>query len=295
MIVSASYRSDIPAFHASWFEAALEAGEATLRNPYSGAPIRVDLSPRAVDGYVFWTRNPRPFAAALGLVRAQNKPAIVQFTILAYPRALDARVPAPEDAIAQAQTLARQFGTRVIVWRYDPILLTPETEIDWHRRNFARLARLLAGSGDEVIVSFAQIYAKSRRNLTRAGLSWRDPEPAESTALILDLAAIAADFGFCLTLCAQPLVAAATGLMGARCIDPGRLSDLAGKEIIAAPPKRPNRPGCLCASARDIGQYDSCAHGCRYCYAVTDHDRAALRLKLAEAPFSSGARGLPEN
>ena len=89
MIISASYRSDIPAFHANWFAAGLEQGNVVVANPYSGVRSVIDLRPEAVEAYVFWTRNPRPFRRALDLVRDQARPAIVQFTILGYPRALD--------------------------------------------------------------------------------------------------------------------------------------------------------------------------------------------------------------
>jgi hypothetical protein len=185
-------------------------------------------------------------------------------------------VPSIADA-SQAQALARQLGPRAIVWRYDPIILTPETETDWQRRNFTALARRLRGVSDEVIVSFAQFYAKSVRNLARAGIQWREPPPDEKVALVGEFAAIAADFGFRLTLCAQPDLAEAARLGEARCVDLERLSDVAGRELPAPPPAKPNRPGCRCASARDIGTYDGCAHGCRYCYAVSDHEKAAER------------------
>ena len=279
MIISASYRSDIPAFHASWFLACLEQGKAVVANPYSGVPAPIDLRPQAVDAYVFWTRNPRPFRSALDLVRAQARPAILQFTILGYPRDLDPNVPAPGDAIAQAHDVAGRLGPRAVVWRYDPIILTRATEIAWHKRNFARLASMLKGASDEVVISFAQIYAKSARNLSRSGISWRDPTLEEKSHLAADLAEIAAEHGIALSLCAQPELAAMSGLAGARCIDPQRLCDVAGHQIAAPLPARPTRPGCLCAAARDIGAYDTCAHGCRYCYAVRDHEKAAERVK----------------
>jgi hypothetical protein len=282
MIISASYRSDIPAFHGEWFLAALAAGEVAVANPYSQRPYLVDLRPDAVDGYVFWTRNARPFARALAAVAAQERPFAVQYTMLGYPRTIDTNVIDPKLAIENARAIAKIYGKRVIVWRYDPILLTPETEVAWHRANFARLADALAGITDEVVVSFAQLYAKSARNLSKAAIAWRVPEPAEQAALIADLSTFAADRGMTFSLCTQPDLANATGAAAARCIDAARLADLAGRPIEAA--TKGNRPGCLCAESRDIGAYDSCVHGCRYCYAVADHEAVRQRLRPTRQP-----------
>jgi hypothetical protein len=282
MIISASYRSDIPAFHGDWFLAALAAGEVAVANPYSQRPYLVDLRPDAVDGYVFWTRNARPFARALAAVAARGKPFVVQYTILGYPRAIDTHVIDPRLAIENARAIAAAYGRRVVVWRYDPILLTPETETGWHRINFTRLADALAGIADEVVVSFAQLYAKSARNLAKAGIAWRAPELAEQAGLVADLGAIAAERGIALSLCTQPALAAASGGPGARCVDAARLADIAGRPIAAA--TKGNRPGCLCAQSRDIGAYDSCVHGCRYCYAVADHEAVQRRLRAARQP-----------
>ena len=282
MIISASYRSDIPAFHGDWFLAALAAGEVAVSNPYSQRPYLVDLRPEAVDGYVFWTRNARPFARALATVAAQARPFVVQYTILGYPRAIDTNVIDPRLAIENARAIAAAYGRRVVVWRYDPILLTPETETGWHRSNFTRLADALAGIADEVVVSFAQFYAKSARNLAKAGIAWRVPEPAEQASLIANLGAIAAERGIALSLCTQPELAAAAQIPGARCIDAARLADIAGRPVAAA--TKGNRPGCLCAQSRDIGAYDSCVHGCRYCYAVADHEAVQRRLRATRQP-----------
>lgn len=289
MIISASYRSDIPAFHGAWFLAALARGEVAVANPYNRQPSTVDLRPEAVDGYVFWTRNARPFAPALAAVAAQDRPFVVQYTIIGYPRAIDANVIDPALAIANAREIARRYGRRAVVWRYDPILLTPETETAWHGANFARLADALAGTVDEVVVSFAQFYAKSARNLARAGVAWRVPDLAEQAALAGDLAAAAGERGMTLTLCTQSDLAAAAGLPGARCIDAARLSDVAGRRVEAS--AKGNRPGCLCAQSRDIGAYNSCVHGCNYCYAVADHAvaREQMRRQVQDGRRLTGA------
>ena len=279
MIISASYRSDIPAFHGEWFLAALAAGSVAVANPYNRRTSIVDLRPEAVDGYVFWTRNARPFMRALGAVAAQDKPFVVHYTIIGYPRTIDTNVIDPALALANAREIARLYGARRVVWRYDPILLTPHTETNWHRANFARLAEALAGTADEVVVSFAQLYAKSARNLAKAGIAWREPDVAERAALVAALREQAAMRGMVLSLCTQPGLDAAPA---ARCIDAARLGAIAGRPVAAA--TRGNRPGCLCAESRDIGAYESCVHGCRYCYAVTDHDRVQRRMRQIRRP-----------
>jgi hypothetical protein len=279
-IVSASYRSDIPAFYGDWFLRRLEAGWAAFRNPYGGQIHRVSLRPADVDGFVFWTRNPQPFLPALDAVAALDRPFVVQLTVTGYPRPLEPAVVAPTRAIAAVRQVVARFGAGSVVWRYDPVFLTSLTPPAWHRESFARLADALAGTVDEVVLSFAQIYAKTARNSERAaerhGFDWYDPAEAEKRALLGELAALAGERGLSASLCSQPDLLG-PGLEPARCIDAARLSRLAGRPITAA--VKGNRPGCLCAESRDIGAYDSCPQGCVYCYAVGDPARANRRFK----------------
>lgn len=271
MIVSASYRTDIPAFYGTWFRERLAEGACRVANPYGGRDYRVPLDGPEVDGFVFWTRNIAPFRPALAEVSARGRPFIVHYTITGYPRALETSVANPERSAALIRGLAATYGPRAVVWRYDPVLLTSLTPPDWHRATVARLARALRGATDEVVLSFAQIYAKTRRNLERAarahGFTWTDPDAEQKRALLADLAEIAADHGLRATLCSQPDLLTPV-LAPARCIDAERLSDVAGRALAAK--TKGNRPGCLCAESRDIGAYDTCPHGCVYCYAVRD-------------------------
>ncbi len=278
MIVSASYRADIPAFFADWFRGRLTAGFCEVGNPYGGRPYRVGLGPDEAEGFVFWTRNAAPFRPALEDLSAEDRPFVVQFTVTGYPRALDAHTRRAAETVAQICGLARRFGPRAVVWRYDPVVLSDLTPAGWHAENFAGLAAALAGATDECVVSFVRPYRKTVRRLDAAaraaGFGWRDPPSEEKRELLADLAGIAGNSGMRLSLCTQPDLESPE-VPGARCIDAARLSDVAGRAIAAR--TKGNRPGCLCAESRDIGAYDSCAHGCVYCYAVSDHGRAAVR------------------
>jgi hypothetical protein len=286
MIVSASYRTDIPAFYGPWFQARLAAGFCQVANPYGGPPATVSLRPEDVAGFVFWTRNAGSFLKDLAEVRRRGWPFVLQMTVTGYPRSLDASTIATDQAIAQFKQIAKRFGSAVPVWRYDPVLVSSLTGLAWHEDNFARIAWALRGSSDEAVVSFTQFYAKTKANLAKAaaghGFAWRDPDMAEKRALLQRLAAIAADNGMALSLCTQPDLAG-DGIGAARCIDGRRLSRIADREIAAR--QKGNRPGCLCAESRDIGAYDSCVQGCAYCYAVRS-PAAALKRRRRHDPAS---------
>ncbi|MBM3600037.1 MAG: DUF1848 domain-containing protein [Alphaproteobacteria bacterium] len=288
MIISASYRTDIPAFYGTWFMARLDAGFCRVVNPYGRQVTEIRLTPGAVDGFVFWTRNPGPFRSALTEVARRGYPFVVQMTATGYPRALESSVIDRERAVAEIAQLHQRFGPRVAVWRYDPILVTSLTPVEWHVENFAAFARALRGKIDEAVVSFAQIYRKTARNLEMAarrhGFTWRDPLVGEKHALLARLAEIAAEQSIRLTLCTQPELAA-DGLPPARCIDAARLSDVAARDISAR--EKGNRPGCLCAESRDIGDYDTCPHGCVYCYAVQSPVLARQRHKAHDPARAS--------
>ena len=279
MIVSASYRTDIPAFYARWFLRRLDAGWCAVANPYGGGTYEVSLRPGEVDGFVFWTRNIKPLLPDLDAVR-RIAPFVVQFTVTGYPRALETSVIPPDDAVAQLRELRRRFGSRVAVWRYDPVVFAGGLDDAAHVAGFAALARALAGAVDEVVLSVVHPYRKTRRNLDRAaarhGFAWHDPPSDEKRDLLRRLGAIAREHGIAPTVCSQPDLLA-PGLGEASCIDAARLADVG--QVAIASRTRGNRPGCRCAESRDIGAYDTCPHGCVYCYAVTDRDRAVASFR----------------
>ncbi len=280
MIVSASYKTDIPAFYGKWLINRLNAGYCRVTNPYGGPPFRVSLLPEDVDGIVFWTKNIGPFLACLPEVRARGIPFVVQYTINAYPPALETSVVDASRSVEHIKALHDEYGPRVPVWRYDTIVSTSLTTPAFHLRNFERLARALEGFTDEVVVSFAQIYRKTKQNMDRAaaafGFTWDDPPAGGKRALLAALAECARSYGFQVSVCGQREFLA-EGIADARCIDPIRLGDVAGRLIPAA--ARGHREGCGCAQSRDIGEYDTCPHGCAYCYAVRRRSLARERYR----------------
>ncbi len=280
MIISASYRTDIPAFYGDWFMNRLRAGYCLSANPYSRRTQRLSLTPEDLDGFVFWTKNLKPFLPHLEEVRARGFPFVVLYSIENYPRQLEAGVIPAAESVELMRRLAWEFGPRAGVWRYDPVLFTSVTDAGFHRENFAALARQLEGATDEVVISFAQIYRKTRRNLDRAaerhGFSWHDPEEDIKRKLLADLADIAKARGMQLSICAQRHFLT-PGVADARCVDATRLGDVAGRLIPAR--GQGHRQDCGCHPSRDIGAYDTCPHGCVYCYAVRRRELARQRYQ----------------
>ena len=279
MLISASYKTDIPAFYGDWFMRRLDAGYCLQRNPYNGRMSRIDLSREAVDGFVFWTKNLGPFLSRLDEVHRRGFPFMVQYTINGYPRALEVSVLEAAKAAEHVRQVSEQFGRDIVVWRYDTILLSSLTPVEFHLENFAHIAESLRGCTNECVISFAQIYRKTKRNLDRAAaeerFSWREPTAEERQTLLRSLLKIAKANDMSLTICSQPEFAG-NGIEEARCIDARRLSRLAGRTIAAK--LKGARETCGCYESKDIGDYDTCPHGCVYCYAVQNRELAKRRF-----------------
>jgi hypothetical protein len=235
MIVSASYYDDIPALYGPWFMKRLEAGYCRTYDSEGLRVHRVALTRSAVDCFVFWTRNARPFLEHFDEIERRGLPFIVQFGIT-RPVA---------QAVEDMHALARAYGARRTVWRYEPIEVTFQTTLAWHAENFERLARELAGATDEVVVGFG-----GRKHVERSDAEGLAADVEENRRALKGWAAIAGASGMRLSVCSEPdfLV---PGTSPARCIDARRLSAISGREVAAE--TRPRWSGCLCARARDIG------------------------------------------
>ena len=108
MIISASYRTDIPAFYGDWFMNRLRAGWCSTRSPYGGPPARVSLLKQDVDGFVFWTKNLRPFVKHLAEVSRRGFPFVIQYGINGYPRELERSVVDAEPSVELLRQISRE-------------------------------------------------------------------------------------------------------------------------------------------------------------------------------------------
>ncbi|RRD91692.1 DUF1848 domain-containing protein [Conchiformibius steedae] len=284
-IISVSRKTDIPAFYHEWFFNRLKEGFVLYRNPFNAHKFhRVSLLPNDVHAFVFWTRNAEYLLPRLS--ELEQYIYYFQYTITGYPRALEKSTPNPHRAIATFQQLSRQIGKERVIWRYDPILLCNLLPIQEHKRLFQKIAENLAGYTDKVIISFADLYAKTERNLKKIDIKPIGTEHFEFTDILKHETELADLVGFMAQtaqLCGMQIETCAEtvnleekyGIRRGLCIDNQLLERLFGDRGFSNKKDKGQRAECGCVQSRDIGIYDTCVHGCQYCYATTRHDKAA--------------------
>lgn len=262
MVVSVSRRTDVPRFYMDWFLQRVQAGYAQVCNPLNPRQVRqVPLTPETVDAVVFWTKDP------VGLLAHGEDvpfPWYVQFTLNDYGPEVEPRLPDVEERVARFRALSARFGPQRVVWRYDPILFSQIYTPAQHLRRFRRLAVSLRGHTDQVVVSFLDMYPKIKKRMAPLGAEELPEEELHRFAR--QLAGIAGENGMRITACAEPLDLRAEGIGPGSCIDKQRLENLLGRPL-SLPRDKNQRPACGCAASVDIGAYNTCLHGCRYCYA----------------------------
>jgi hypothetical protein len=269
MIISASRRTDIPAYYSDWFFERLRAGRAIARNPFNPKQGRVvPLDAGEVGGFVFWSKNPQPMIGRLH--RLGGYPYYFQYTLNAYGSEIE---PAPP-LDARLETLRRLsglIGPKRVVWRYDPILLNETYTESWHADAFCRLAAALGGHVGRVVISFLDIYGSIAKILRKYGIEAVGEEQMRSVASAI--APIALSAGMKIEACAESADLSPYGITRGRCIDADLLGEIAagcglsGHVKAPAPKDRNQRPECGCARSVDIGAYGTCRCGCIYCYA----------------------------
>jgi len=274
-LISASRRTDLPAFYADWFMQRVRSGSASWVNPFNGAVSSVSLAAPDVAAIVFWTRNFSPMLRHLDELESTGYRSLIHFTLTALPRTYETHVPSARAAVKQMRILSERIGSRRVLWRYDPILISRETDADFHLRNFELLSRDLEGATRQCSVSFVQIYGKVRRNFTRRGLPLPEPGDQERRTLASRLAEIGARHGIAVQACCNDALLG-DGVGKARCVDREQVLGI-WPELSFEAASAPTREECGCSRSFDIGAYDTCLHGCIYCYATRDRETARAR------------------
>jgi hypothetical protein len=280
MVISASGRTDIPAYYADWFYNRAKAGFACVRNPYYPEQVaRYRLDPGVVDAVFFCTKNPAPMLGRISGISRLRPYFFV--TITPYGRDIEPNVPPVHDVASSLVELSKRLGPRSVSWRYDPIFLDETYTMNRHVSAFDGICRVLEGSVTECVISFLQRYGKTERNFPGV----RDVSPGERRELLSLLVPLARARGITIRTCADYAGTAIPGLSDSGCVT---RTVLLRHACIDAPAMHggPKREGCKCdLPTRDIGAYNSCPHGCKYCYANYDMN-LAMKNYRAHDPAS---------
>lgn len=265
MIISASRRTDIPAFYSQWFFNRIKEGYVLVPSPYNPKMIsKVRLDPSVVDCIVFWTKNPAPMIAKLD--KLQDYKYYFQFTLNPYGEKLEINLPSIAKRIETFKRLSDKIGKDKVIWRYDPILTNEEYNVSFHKETFAHIADGLKNHTERCMLGFIDHYQHIRAAVGQFNIKPLIKEDIEEMAI-----------SFRQTMNAYPTIELDTctvkvdlrhlGIPTGLCIDKALIERIIGYPILAKKDKN-QRNVCNCIESIDIGTYESCLNGCVYCYAI---------------------------
>lgn len=277
MILSVSRRTDIPAFYAEWFMERLRQKYVLVRNPFNAHSIsRIPLSPENVDTIVFWTKNSKPIHKYLDEIDELGYKYYFQYTITPYKNDLEEKVQDKKEIVETFKKLSEKIGSEKVILRYDPVILSDNYTIDFHKKAFARLSDLLAPYTKKIIFSFLDDYKKISKNIKQ--LNIKEISEEEMYIIAENFSSIAKDNGLIIESCAEQIDLGRFGINHGKCIDDELIEKITGYKISAG--KDNQRNACGCIKCIDIGEYNTCMHKCLYCYANINKDAAFKNYKL---------------
>lgn len=275
MIISASRRTDIPAFYSKWFMNRVREGFFYRVNPFNSNQVSgFSLKPEHVDAICFWTKDPKQLMQHLDELDQLGLNYYFQFTLNSYSKEFEANIPPLDLRIETFQQLADTIGSKRVVWRYDPVILTSATDIAWHLQQVESIARQLESSTKRLVFSFYDFYGKGRGRLHAALESTdiilkditRHENRSELDAIVKGFKAIADRYQIEIFSCSEDFDLSAYGIAHGACIDGKLIQDLFGGNPSVKKDKN-QRETCGCVESADMGIYNTCQFRCSYCYA----------------------------
>lgn len=270
MIICASRRTDIPAFHSEWLMNRLRAGYCLVRNPvYRQLVYRVDLRRENVDAIFFVTKNPAPMLPHLKEISSMGHMYLFQVTLTGYGHDLEPGVPDKAAVAESFRKISERIGPDRIAWRYDPVIVNDRYTLAWHSRKFETICRELEGYTDRCIFSFIDMYGK----LGKYGNVLRSLTTDEMEAMGEMMASTADKHHITLSYCCPRYDLSKYGIDNYGCFDRRTMRRL---DIPFEDEYSTLRRDCKCIKSIDIGEYNTCAHNCLYCYANTNRPESRV-------------------
>lgn len=287
MVLSASRRTDIPNYYSEWFFNRVREGFLYVRNPMNAHQIsKITLSPDVVDCIVFWSKNPENMLPRLGELEKYRY--YFQFTLTGYGKDIEPGIPDKrKHMIPVFCALSNQIGHGRVIWRYDPILLNGPYTVGYHLKAFREIAESLNGYTDRVVISFVDLYAKLRHGT--GALDMKAPSLEDMVTLAKCMAEIANDNHMAIESCAEHIDFRKYGVRPGHCVDKHLIEKITGYELAGNKDKN-QREVCGCLESVEVGTYDTCGNGCRYCYANGSAGRVGRNIQSydADSPLLCG-------
>ncbi len=262
MILFASGRTDIPAFYSNWFINRVKAGFVDVRNPFNQNLVsRINFSD--VDLIMFCSKNPLPMIDKLKMLKV---PVLFHVTITPYSKDVEPNIPDKRLIIEGVKKLSLVLGIDNVVLRYDPIFLSDKYNVDYHIRAFDKLCKNLNGYVNKIIVSFMDEYKNVRIN--KDILKYRTFTREDYKKIGEAFSKSAMDNGMSVQTCFEDNDLTQYGFVKGECLSHELAYILTGKKFKSSNVRKEKK--CQCVQMVDIGDYNSCMHMCKYCYANYD-------------------------
>lgn len=262
MILFVSGRTDIPAFYSNWFINRVEAGFVDVRNPFNQKLVsRIYFSD--VDLIMFCSKNPLPMINKLDILKV---PVLFHVTITPYGKDVEPNIPDKRLIIEGVKKLSLVLGIDNVVVRYDPIFLSDKYNVDYHIKAFDKLCKNLNGYVNKIIVSFMDEYknVRSNKNILKYRAFTREDYKKIGEAFSKS----AYDNGMSVQTCFEDEDLTQYGFVKGECLSHELAYILTGKKFKSSNVRKEKK--CECVQMVDIGDYNSCMHMCKYCYANYD-------------------------
>lgn len=191
VVVSASRSTDIPAFYCDWFFRRLQVGYSVWTNPFNGVKMYVSYAKTRF--IVFWSKNPRPLLEHLDELKEKRIHCYIQYSLNDYEEEkLEKGVRPLDERIDTFKKLVDKLGFGSVVWRFDPLMLTPEIDIDKLLKKIENIGDQLKGYTEKLVFSFADIslYRKVKNNLEANSIvafDWTEEQMVEFAKHLVEL------------------------------------------------------------------------------------------------------------
>lgn len=278
MIINTGQRTDIPAYYSEWFYRRIHEGYVYVRNPYY--PQRVTkyrLDPSVVDCLCFCTKNPQPMLARLDEIKDYRQFWFV--TITPYDYEIEPHVPLVKDVIQSFQNLSMKVGSKAIGWRYDPIFINQKYTVEYHLQAFEYIAKRLSGYTHRCVISFIDLYEKTKKNFPTVQEVPMDIQHD----IVKRFIKIAKRYQIDIYACLESSSFEQYGVNCQGCMSKEVIEEALNIDLILKPTQI--RKGCLCLIGNDIGAYNTCLHGCLYCYANVNK-KEVIKQYQCHDPYS---------